>query len=501
MCQRLNSAEAPRALTEAYLFVMLTLFPLFTGFSGYANLTLSKFIFFVTTTLLWLAGLVFVHWRQSLPCPRPTAAMWCMLVFLALAVLSTLLSPHRLDSLLGAGRYDGLLTWLLFGAVFLGCAAYGRWRNIHTLGFAFAISLCCVVAVLQLMGYDPLWLYPGELNYYDGHVRYTGQFLGTIGNTNLLSSVLCLAIPFFAGRFITGSTARDGLFLLPMVLALFVLTASGVSGGMVALLVTAAAALVLMLTDRQRVERCLLCGAAMTAALAAAQSFSGSAEGWQLLCRGSVLLCLAVTAFLLAVFLLLKAYTDPFPTTRTLRKYTLVTIALLLLAGIALLWFWPGESGTVYELSQLLHGRVDERFGSSRIMIWQRTLELSRERPWLGSGPGTLALRLDIEFSRYIEETGKTMTTVADNAHNLYLQLLAENGLLGLAAYGAMLWCVVRAWRHKHADALASSLALAVLCYTVQSCFGLELCINAPLFWIFLGLCASDVIYSSDSED
>ena len=45
-------------ITDVYLITMLLIFPLFFGFSGYAEITLSKYIFFLAATGLWLVALL-----------------------------------------------------------------------------------------------------------------------------------------------------------------------------------------------------------------------------------------------------------------------------------------------------------------------------------------------------------------------------------------------------------------------------------------------------------
>ena len=45
-------------ITDIYLITMLLVFPLFFGFSGYAEITFSKFVFFLAATGLWLAALI-----------------------------------------------------------------------------------------------------------------------------------------------------------------------------------------------------------------------------------------------------------------------------------------------------------------------------------------------------------------------------------------------------------------------------------------------------------
>lgn len=44
-------------ITDVYIITMLLLFPLFFGFSGYSEITLSKYVFFLAATALWLAAL------------------------------------------------------------------------------------------------------------------------------------------------------------------------------------------------------------------------------------------------------------------------------------------------------------------------------------------------------------------------------------------------------------------------------------------------------------
>ena len=42
-------------LTDKYILCLLALFPLFTGFHGYANLTAAKFWLYTGVTALWVS--------------------------------------------------------------------------------------------------------------------------------------------------------------------------------------------------------------------------------------------------------------------------------------------------------------------------------------------------------------------------------------------------------------------------------------------------------------
>ena len=67
-----------------------------------------------------------------------------------------------------------------------------------------------------------------------------------------------------------------------------------------------------------------------------------------------------------------------------------------------------GESSPLYA-RLYSQGLINDSFGSSRIRIWRAVWAAFRERPWLGTGAGTLSHRIDITFSRFVPETGETL--------------------------------------------------------------------------------------------
>jgi putative inorganic carbon (hco3(-)) transporter len=63
-----------------------------------------------------------------------------------------------------------------------------------------------------------------------------------------------------------------------------------------------------------------------------------------------------------------------------------------------------------------------------RVAHWEAAVAMWRDRPWLGQGPGHYALAYArYRLPRWSEPLG--------HAHNTYLQMLAEAGLVGLAGY------------------------------------------------------------------
>jgi O-antigen ligase len=115
-----------------------------------------------------------------------------------------------------------------------------------------------------------------------------------------------------------------------------------------------------------------------------------------------------------------------------------------------------------------------------RIEIWRRAVASATKRPVLGKGPGTFELR----------EPGTAVAPLS--SHNVFVEVLVEMGVLGLAAYvwllGAVLLTLHRARRRAPPDVRIAGFALeaAILGYLTAS-LALSSPFQSPLFTL-LGL-------------
>jgi putative inorganic carbon (HCO3(-)) transporter len=160
------------------------------------------------------------------------------------------------------------------------------------------------------------------------------------------------------------------------------------------------------------------------------------------------------------------------------RKGTAVFLALILLAlviGIfggfrADLVPAPLPAGIAQRLTSFLPfvgaGDVrsievtDANYASlERLAFWRTALDMWRDHPWLGIGFGNYP----IAFARYSLPKWRM---ALGHAHNYYLNIAAETGLIGLLAYltlwGAAIWQAARAMRRSR-DLYAKALALGAL--------------------------------------
>lgn len=468
---------------------MLLIFPLFTGLSGYANITFSKYLFFVIITLVWLMSLTFFAVRSGVyPSLKPKLWLPCA-AFMLICTISAVFSDHFPETIIGAGRYDGLVTQLLCAGIFLGIASFAKPKAHHFLLCGISACICCIIAVFQLFDINIFHLFPNNYSYYDAHIKYTGEFLGTMGNVDILSAYLCMCVPIFFSLLVNAKKSYEFLYIIPLFLSSFTLIAASTAAGFVALAGWAILFLPAMCTDMRKLSRTLIFCAVIILGAAAALAFSGedgengfsfsfilSEHSLALIVLAAVSLVFSLTTWLISH----RCECSP-------RSVMYLTAATAVMAFLIVIWGYNGSEGILYEFSQILRGNFDDSFGSSRILIWRAMLDTISQKPLLGHGPDVLPLITNIEFSRYVPQTGETLTTFVDNAHNIYLGYLAGIGIIGLVCFLLTVGSAFLPLRRSH---FGTATFGACTAYLIHSFFGLGLCLVSPIFWLFLGLCA-----------
>lgn len=264
-----QSLSVLNRISDLYLACMAFLFLLWPGLDGYQNLTQQKAAAFFLLSGLYLGSTVLLRLELALvggaPLRRqpftthhlPQLLMGFYWLFTA---LSTLLSPYRDTAFLGTGRYEGFVTISLYCGCFLLLCAYARPAKWLLWVFGAGVSFNCLIALVQLAGFNPLNLYPAGMNYHDGNVLYAGQFLGTVGNVDLLSALLSIAIPVCWIAMVRLRNQLRFLLLIPLSLSLAVLTLAYVEGGILGIL--AGALLTIPVIAKRGMRKKLALGAA-----------------------------------------------------------------------------------------------------------------------------------------------------------------------------------------------------------------------------------------------
>lgn len=398
-----------------------------------------------------------------------------VVIYIILTLISALCSDYFPETILGSGRHEGVLTIAIYGLTFIFVSMHYRPHLLHAAIFGASVIIFDVIGLLQAAGMNPFGLYPDGLSWADRNVKYSGEFIGTIGNADLVSAFLCIAIPLMAvvgGHLVFGSSV-EGSGTLPASVTDKIFAEKNV----IKKLMTATGII------------CLLAAVLSLVLLAVIKVTAG----------------LLAMAFVCLVAALIAVYI--FSDTKK-RKIIAVYLAALVLAGCAAGAFIYTETslpGTAGELHEMMHGNIDDSFGTSRVYIYRNIIERVPSHLLLGTGPDTIG-HMDIEpFQRYDAERGVIVTARIDTAHNEFLNVLACQGILALGAYLAfalgvtaaalrgMVNCAAAFARpgggagYSDAAAVAAAstaLALSASAYLIQSMFSFSSCTTAPYFWI-----------------
>ena len=184
----------------------------------------------------------------------------------------------------------------------------------------------------------------------------------------------------------------------------------------------------------------------------------------------------------------------------------LFVIVLIVIITISFLFIIPtplSKPGTV--ISEI-KGRISvaqlsqNRSIARRIAIWKFTGMMIKDHPILGSGIGTFKyndLRYQAKFFEQEDNRSIYPYGFAEKAHNEYLQLWAELGIIGLAIF---LWIIITYFNYgirylkrekdKQRQGIMIGLMGAVAAFLMDSIFWfpLHLSSNVSLFWLLMGL-------------
>ncbi len=216
--------------------------------------------------------------------------------------------------------------------------------------------------------------------------------------------------------------------------------------------------------------------------------------------RGSYL------AMTVAIPMMLLLYVKSVGNEQTKKRYKKTILCFILLAIIALAVIYiPSPLNRQDTILGKLRSRVTIESLTSgesalrRIATWKFTQMMIEDYPILGSGLGTYAyhtLKYQAEFfaignNRDIYPHGKAV-----QAHNEYLQLWSELGIVGLLLF---LWIIIAYYRNvfinirkinEKQQAIIIALTGGVTAVLIDAIFGfpLQLATSISLFWMFLGL-------------
>lgn len=415
---------------------------------------------------------------------RLSAEDCCMLAFVLLFALSGALSGRFGESLLGQyNRYQGLITALVYAAVYFSVSRRFRFTYAGFLALTIGFAIVCVVAMLNDFSLDPLQI-RAELSLSD-RVRY----ISTVGNLDFYGSVLAVLFPAVLAFFCHAETpARSVPAGAALLFGAYGMLLSGSESFVLAFIAALLLFPLFLLGQPRPLRRFLISVIALLAAMQLA-CFLHTRLGGELYVSYfmRVLLRPAVSAAIMLICLCTLVFAGKLKNTGTARRRYALALAALLLAGAAFLIL----ANTL--LSDRSFGSLDRfvkwnaDWGTERGKIWTYSLDAYRSfsplNKLFGGGPGCL-YHYDLAHPLFSD-------AVLDTAHNEYLQYLLTIGAAGLISYLALLLtAALPVLRRAAHDPLALGCLAGAAAYAMQAAVNIAQPFSTPFLFVFLGILA-----------
>lgn len=486
-------------ITDVYILLMLC-HPLWMYAGGYAEILYAKKDYFIGVTLFYIACVVVLFLEQKLIGVEMSYLKFrhkkfCAVLglYLMFCLISTCLSQWRDIAIWGLADGEGFLIFVLYAMVFFFVSQLGRIHWWYLIPVVVSVVCNGVLSILQYFGKNPFLLYGAGYTYYDGNLKYGNTFMGTIGNVNYFSAYLAMVVIALVLAFVLYQNRLTKWLPIPIFFGMVAMVFCESTCGLVGL----AVALVLLspwvIVSGVELYRSIITVGVLATAFGVCNLLQHEYTNdiLRLYIQGNGFayfgLCVALFCTILGVVLYPKQQSillDEKKTTKIISS--LVVFGCV--CGMAGLYLIPFSTGMIGEIHSMMHGDIQETFGTSRVKVWQEVIPLVPEKFWFGGGPDTLSQRVNYVFTRYIPELDYIVTSNITTAHNDFLNILVNTGVFALLAYIGFLVGIAKEVFQNCKNPIVLVLSGSILAYLVQVCFSASTCMVSPLYWLALGL-------------
>ena len=499
-----------------YILLILVAMPFYHQ-EGYAHIGTDKSVFFfkagitagkfaVPVLALHLIFLAAAAWRKKgnssrlWECIRTNASVTDLFAaaYGIVILLSYAFSHYKSDALWGApGWYMGLYRQLMLVGIYF-CVSK-CWRPKKWIFYMILPASAAVFLLEYLNRFD---IFPLDMG------AYGPFFISTIGNINWYCGYQVSV--FFAGMVLLwqGISYKmwQRLLLMAYVMLGFAsLVTQGSSSGMAALVAVLLVMFCLSVSDSDKMcrfwQEMLLFGGACLLTFGISRfthrKLNYKESYIDLLTSKEVALFVTIVSLTMLVLAAVnrkrKSHLEDF--WRTLERLCIMLAILLTVgytAALAVNTLRPGSLGVFSESPAFI---FSNGWGSNRGATWKAGVLCFREQDILhklvGVGPDAMEAYIYKGGSSHLLEV---VTDTFDmmrltNAHNEWLTVLVNTGLLGFVSFvGMMTSAVVRLTGRKGGSLITSACGFCLLGYTVNNMFSFQQSMNTAVIFLMLGM-------------
>ena len=477
-------------MTQIFAFLMLAGYTLTIGDQFYANITEVKFMWFKWFTLI-ACGAIFVIFvvglldRKIGPARQKEGnvgfdiAMIASVVYLVWATIATLASEYELSELfVGVGRYEGLLSLILYTIIFLVVSIWGEYTDIYVYGIGAMSILFGLFAMIQFTG-KPLF-YP------EGYSFWDVNFISTIGNVDCVSGIAALFIPALICGFVFLEGKSRYFLLVGEFMMSYTFLVAGADSGKMGLIAAFIVAASFLFDTREHAKDSCLALSVFTLAVLIYKMWTPAKDGAVFAFGTTAKMALVATIVLVGIwaFLWRTGWWFKFDA-KIMRRIIAIVLLVCIVIGLVFVFVYNGDVQLLVDAKGMLHGHLDDYAGSERGYVWKMSVELIKEQPILGGGRGSFGNRFYPYNQWYWDHD---YNVVFDFAHNDYLQIGVETGLVGLLIYIGFLGILA----YRGLKVAAKYPRVLIFGTGIVGCLGhlffsFSIAIVTPIMWTMMG--------------
>lgn len=499
------AAEIGNSILTAYFLVMMLLYPLYIK-DGYQEIGDVKYFFFqkislVTILLMFcvMAGTFLIRGRGPHIMgfyKKLSGTDWFVYGYLLLLLISYVCTPFREGALFGAeGWYMGLVSQLLFICIYFLFSRYFRWNGKMLYAMLLGSGLVFLIGILNRYSVYLFGL---------GGSKRMSIFISTLGNINWFCgywSIFCsIGAAFYWISRSGWQRAAAGAYV---VIGFVIGVLQGSSSAYLALAGIFFFLFALSFQENRGMYRflelCMLflfsCQAARLLRYVPGLAINyESAPGLVLTDTGITLyLGIAGGAFYLFFHCLVKQKNVQVERWKKIRGTVFILLAAAIAGFVVLLIVNTCKPGGISGLADVPFLVFQDAWANYRGATWTDGVLAYRSmapvHKLIGIGPDCFAAYLYTVpelAERACAQFGSSRLT---NAHNEWLTVLVNQGILGLLCYVGI-WSF-SFWRFLKKAEIQPALylcAAAILTYTVHNMVSFQQVLNAPFVFIILGI-------------
>lgn len=380
-------------ITEVYIIVMVMLFPLLVDSTGFFRILEAKYSYFLIINTIYISVLfviILYYWlfrnTNIFKEIKLHKIQWAVIVFLVINIISTILSPFlkEYNLFVGVGRAEGLISITLYCLSFLNITMFGEFKERYIVYFSVASIMVSSVAILQYIGFNPFNMYQNGIG------THNVSFIGTIGNIAFVSAFYCIYLTISMASYVFIEEDKKYIkiiHLLSIYMGFFIFEVLDVLGGAVAFCGTLVLTIPFIITNSKRLSRLLIVGAMILLGYLTniivnpVYYYDIGKLKLDFQINEIAIALLAVIVIFIGLAHVLKNREFDISKNKKVIKLFYLALVLCVVIGVSTIYFVNFSDGFLYEIHEILHGNLDDDFGTYRIFLWKRSLSLVKDYP------------------------------------------------------------------------------------------------------------------------